>query len=96
MAWEVWYMPIDEYAYGKLGFFCNTADISFGPVVYVDYSYDVATVRRAIYEHWDEACREIVDVPKDPRDMTMNDRQIHDVAKRCLVLAELEDEEGDA
>ena len=95
MAWEVWYMPIDEYAYGKLGFFCNTADISFGPVVYVDYSYDVATVRRAIYEHWDEACRQVTGMAQDPRSMS-DEHRIHDVAKRCLVLAELEDEEGDA
>jgi hypothetical protein len=96
MAWEVWYMPLEDHGYGKLGFFCNTADICFGPVVYVSYSYDVDTVVNAIYDHWDEACREIVDVPIDPRSMTMDDHQIYQVARKCLVMAELEDEEGDA
>ena len=49
--------------------------------MYVSYSYDVDTVVNAIYDHWDEACREIVDVPRDPRDMTMEDHQIYQVAR---------------
>ena len=94
MAWEVWYMPFNDFGYGKLGFFCNTADVSFGPVVYVSYSYDVRTVVGAIYEHWDEACRQVTGMAQDPRSMS-NEHRIYEIAKKCLVMAELEDEEGE-
>lgn len=95
MAWEVWYMPLNDYGYGKLGFYCNTADVSFGPVVYVSYSYDARTVISAMYEHWNEACSQVTGMVQDPRSMD-DDHRIYRVAKKCLVLADLEDEEGDA
>ena len=91
----MWYTPYNDHGYGKMGFFCNTADVSFGPVVYVDYSYDVKTVLDVIYKHWDDACREVVFVPTDARSVD-DDEKLRAIAKRCLILGDLEDEEGDA
>tara|TARA_B100000131_G_scaffold308223_1_gene337329 strand:+ start:563 stop:1123 length:561 start_codon:yes stop_codon:yes gene_type:complete len=49
MGWEVWY---DEgNSYGRMGFFCNTADVSFGPVIYTGGGFD----KSQFYELWDKA-----------------------------------------
>mgnify|MGYP004335302901 CR=1 FL=1 len=54
MAWEIW---LDEgrgssyRSYGNMGFFCNTADVCFGPVFYVDSCFD----KGEFYEMWEKA-----------------------------------------
>ncbi len=52
MAWEIWSDKggIDS-SYGHMGFFCNTADVSFGPVFLTDSDFDKGT----FYNMWDMA-----------------------------------------
>ena len=49
MAWEVWSDKggIDS-TYGHMGFFCNTADVSFGPVFLTDTYFD----KGIFYDMW--------------------------------------------
>ena len=77
MAWELWQNDIsyDDPEYEglyQIGFFCNTADISFGPVlgIQVDTS-KYKDAREQIYEEWKA---------KDPR--TLNNDEIYDEVKR--------------
>jgi hypothetical protein len=51
MAWEVWSDKggIDS-TYGHMGFFCNTSDVSFGPVFLTDTYFD----KGIFYEMWDK------------------------------------------
>jgi|TARA_Y100000310_G_scaffold102543_1_gene100728 hypothetical protein len=54
MAWEIW---VDDggrntyRSYANMGFFCNTADVCFGPVFYVDSCFD----KGQFYEMWGKA-----------------------------------------
>ena len=54
MSWEIW---LDDgrgesyRSYGNMGFFCNTADICFGPVFYVNSCFD----KGEFYEMWEKA-----------------------------------------
>jgi hypothetical protein len=52
MAWAVWSDKggIDS-TYGHMGFFCNTADASFGPVFLTDTYFD----KMMFYKMWDMA-----------------------------------------
>ena len=62
MAWELWQRHLktdedDKYdGYYQIGFFCNTADVSFGPVMgfLVDIS-EYKDARDEIYSRWDNA-----------------------------------------
>jgi len=49
MGWEVWHDEGDSY--GRIGFFCNTADVSFGPVIYTGTGFD----KSQFYQLWDKA-----------------------------------------
>ena len=49
MGWELWHDEGDSY--GRIGFFCNTADVSFGPVIYTDSGFD----KKMFYELWDKS-----------------------------------------
>ncbi len=51
MAWEVWHEEDNDYGNYRIGFWCNTQDISFGPVLRVDSGFD----KRDFYKHWDNA-----------------------------------------
>ena len=51
MAWEVWSDTNRDTSYGHMGFFCNTADVSFGPVFLTDNDFDKGT----FYDMWDKA-----------------------------------------
>lgn len=51
MAWEVWHEEDNDYGNYRIGFWCNTQDISFGPVLRVDSSFD----KRDFYKYWDNA-----------------------------------------
>ena len=77
MAWELWQNDIsyDDPEYEglyQIGFFCNTADISFGPVlgIQVDTS-KYKDAREQIYEEWKA---------NDPR--TLDSDEIYDEVKR--------------
>ncbi len=50
MAWEVWFDDSGR-SYGNMGFFCNTVDVCFGPVFYVDNCFD----KGQFYEMWEKA-----------------------------------------
>jgi hypothetical protein len=52
MAWEVWSDKGGyDSTYGQMGFFCNTADVSFGPVFLTDTNFD----KGMFYDMWDKA-----------------------------------------
>jgi hypothetical protein len=52
MAWEIWSDKGSvESTYGRMGFFCNTADESFGPVFLTDTDFD----KLQFYKMWDMA-----------------------------------------
>ena len=51
MGWEIWSDTDSNRSYGQMGFFCNTADVSFGPVFMTDSSFD----KGQFYEMWDKA-----------------------------------------
>jgi len=49
MAWEVWSDNGGyDSTYGHMGFFCNTADVSFGPVFLTDTHFD----KMQFYDMW--------------------------------------------
>ena len=50
MGWEVW-SDTSNSRYGQMGFFCNTADVSFGPVFMTDSTFD----KGQFYEMWEQA-----------------------------------------
>lgn len=47
MAWEVWFDESNEH----IGFFCNTYDVSFGPIFSVDSAFD----KGEFYKLWEAA-----------------------------------------
>ena len=52
MAWEVWSDKGGyDSTYGHMGFFCNTADVSFGPVFLTDTHFD----KGMFYDMWEKA-----------------------------------------
>lgn len=52
MAWEVWSDKGGyDSTYGHMGFFCNTADVSFGPVFLTDTNFD----KGIFYDMWEKA-----------------------------------------
>jgi hypothetical protein len=51
MAWEIWLDSGQGKSYGNMGFFCNTADVCFGQVFYVDSCFD----KGDFYEMWEKA-----------------------------------------
>ena len=52
MAWEVWSDKGGyDSTYGHMGFFCNTADVSFGPVFLTDTNFD----KGMFYDMWEKA-----------------------------------------
>jgi hypothetical protein len=68
MGWELWNKETD-YGWTHFGFFCNTADESFGPVLGVerDFGGDLAYARSRFYEHWEQASRDVMGFHADPR-----------------------------
>lgn len=59
MGWEMWVYPdFDSSCYSRVGFFCNTADVSFGPVCYIYYGInsmvEIGVFMRQFYEAWEE------------------------------------------
>ena len=68
MGWEV----INDKESKKIGFFCNTQDVCFGPIVYND---DIQLEKQEIYDHF---------IDKDPRSLTEGEirNEIHDLIER--------------
>jgi|TARA_R110002110_G_scaffold145923_1_gene335597 hypothetical protein len=50
MGWEIWHDSNGQNT-NRIGFFCNTADVSFGPVIYTDGGFD----KSEFYTLWDKA-----------------------------------------
>ena len=77
MAWELWQNDIsyDDPEYEglyQIGFFCNTADMSFGPVLGIQVNTSkYKDARDQIYEEWKA---------DDPR--TLDSDEIYDEVKR--------------
>ena len=56
MGWEVWRKTYHYGEFAKFGFFCNTADVGFGPVFHLD-----CATTGEFYKIWDEVIGEGVD-----------------------------------
>jgi len=81
MAWEIWVDDGGRHtyrSYANMGFFCNTADVCFGPVFYVDNCFD----KGQFYEMWEKARF------KDPR---TDDANYASHAYRILTLMGYDD-----
>ena len=82
MSWEIWqdqasWYPEsdDKHTTYRIGFFCNTADVSFGPVMYFDVSMRFDDAKDEIYQKWSAT---------DPRNGTMTDSDIADEINRIM------------
>ena len=82
MSWEIWQDQASFYPDGddkhttyRIGFFCNTADVSFGPVLYFDVGMGFEDARDEIYSRWDTI---------DPRRGEMTDSDIADEINRIM------------
>ena len=79
MAWEVWSDKGGyDSTYGHMGFFCNTADVSFGPVFLTDTYFD----KMMFYKMWDMANF------ADPR---LDDKNLWSQTSRILHLMDYKD-----
>ena len=72
MGWEMWFKSGDGYS-ARMGFFCNTSDKSFGPVLYVGSGWDEGEAISAFHRKW------ATDGWVDPR--SMGDSSLWDVAQ---------------
>ena len=83
MAWEIWQKEIsyDDPEYEglyQIGFFCNTADTSFGPVLGIQVDTNkYKDAEDQIYTEWKA---------DDPR--TLNNDEIYDEVKRIENIKE--------
>jgi flagellar motor component MotA len=68
MGWEV----IKDKESETIGFFCNTADVCFGPII---YNEDKQLEKQEIYDHF---------IDKDPRLLTEGEirNEIYDLMER--------------
>ncbi len=81
MAWEVWSDTHPERSYGQMGFFCNTADVSFGPVFLTDDFFD----KGEFYKLWEKAGF------RDPRKRDVTDADISKQTRHLLQLLSWDD-----
>tara|TARA_R100001510_G_scaffold12367_1_gene9616 strand:- start:10904 stop:11269 length:366 start_codon:yes stop_codon:yes gene_type:complete len=78
MGWGILVSQREQWSAGSLvtptdyhdpdcyvAFYCNTGDEAFGPLTTARGS--PAYVKQEFYRHWDDACREVVGHPIDPR-----------------------------
>lgn len=82
MAWEIWqekasFYPSDDdkHTTYRIGFLCNTTDISFGPVMYFDVGFNFEDAKDEIYRKWDTV---------DPRQLENNHDAIADEINRIM------------
>jgi hypothetical protein len=82
MSWEIWqdqanWYPDadDKHTTYRIGFLCNTMDVSFGPVLYFDVSMGFEDAKEEIYKLWEAT---------DPR--SLKDYQISDEITRISEL----------
>ena len=64
MAWQVWHEEDSDYGHYRIGFWSDTTDTSFGPVLKVHSSFD----KKAFNDLWEKAF-----YGGDPRTMEAND-----------------------
>ena len=81
MGWEVWSDTDSNRSYGQMGFFCNTADVSFGPVFMTDSYFD----KSEFYKLWEQAGF------KDPRQRDVTDSDISQQTRHILSLMSWDD-----
>jgi hypothetical protein len=86
MSWEIWqdqanWYPDadDKHTTYRIGFFCNTMDVSFGPVLYFDVSMGFENAKEEIYEKWSTL---------DPRNSSMSDSDIADEVNKIMEIKE--------
>ena len=87
MAWEIWQQQAsfypdddDKHTTYRIGFFCNTSDVSFGPVLYFDVAMGFESAAEEIYKKWDTV---------DPRQLENNHGAIADEINRIMKTDEL-------
>ncbi len=68
MGWEI----IKDEEREIIGFFCNTADICFGPIIYND---EHMLEKQELYNHF---------IDNDPRNLSENEirNEVHDLVKQ--------------
>ena len=73
MGWGILASQYDGYHDPDcyVAFYCNTGDEAFGPLTTARGSPNY--VKQQFYKHWEDACREVVGHPIDPR--TFNNAQ---------------------
>ena len=64
MGWEVWRKTYHYGEFAKFGFFCNTADVGFGPVFHLD-----CATTGEFYKIWDEVTHKLFERHVDPRSL---------------------------
>ena len=86
MSWEIWqdqanWYPDadDKHTTYRIGFLCNTMDVSFGPVLYFDVSMGFENAKEEIYEKWSTL---------DPRNSSMSDSDIADEVNKIMEIKE--------
>ena len=105
MGWEVWtkqerkppsrYFP-KGYVKTRIGFFCNTADTSFGPVLYIGESWkgvNEEEIRNHFYEAFSQAAEELHD-PNSGEPIVdarcCETGQLREIAQRAIEIMEAE------
>lgn len=81
MAWEIWSDTDSNRSYGQMGFFCNTTDVSFGPVFMTDSFFD----KGEFYEMWEKAGF------KDPRNKYVTNSDISKQTRHILNLMDYDE-----
>jgi hypothetical protein len=86
MSWEIWQQEQswvsdekDKCFVYRIGFFCNTADVGFGPVLTFEVNNKFDDARDEIYSRWDT---------NDPRSGDMTDSNIADEINRIMEMEE--------
>ena len=90
MGWVILASPRGDYDDCYVAFACNTGDEAFGPLTSARGT--PAHVKNQFYDHWEEACREVIGHPIDPR--TLNSRGdyslLYQIAYLTVVLGGIE------
>ena len=111
MGWEIWtkqernppsrYLP-KGYVKTRIGFFCNTGDSSFGPVLYIGERWKGAKeedIRNHFYEAFSQAAKELHDPNSHPRSKSgkpkvdarcYTNTDLREIAQRAIEIMEAE------
>ena len=106
MGWGIWtkqerYPPSQPFPKGHvstmMGFYCNTGDVSFGPVLYIGERWKGANeidIRNQFYKAFSQAAKELHDPnsgkPKVDARCYTETGQLRKIAQRAIEIMEAE------